>query len=302
MSRRIVIAGASGLIGTAVAEALEARGDTVIRLVREASSSRDGSDIAWDPKTGILDPDALRGADAVIVLNGVPIGEKRWNDERKALILSSRIDAVGTVAHLMATMDSPPPALVSASAMGIYGDRGDDILNESEPPGEGYFAEVCAAWEQAAEPARQAGIRVVTSRTGLVLSARGGALAPMRPLFKLGLGGRIGDGKQWWSWISEVDVVRAFLHCIDTEVRGPVNVASPHPVTNAEFTKALGKALHRPTILPTPRLGLNIRLGAELAEAVGYVSHRLQPAALLASGFTFTHQTIEEALAAVYGS
>ncbi|MCZ7532277.1 MAG: TIGR01777 family oxidoreductase [Acidimicrobiia bacterium] len=298
-TKRVVITGASGLIGSGLVTALRERGDAVVTLVR---SSPDGGlppdTHVWGPRTGSLEPSVLRGADAVVVLNGVPIGDKRWNEERKALLLSSRVEAVGTVARTMAKMDDPPPVLVTASAMGIYGDRGDDVLTESEPVGKGFFAELCAAWEAASRPAKTAGIRVVNTRTSLVLSNRGGTLAPMIPLFKLGVGGRIGDGKQWWSWISDEDCIRAFLHVIDNEISGPVNVASPNPVTNREFTKGLGSALRRPTFLPTPRIALNIRLGSELADAVAYVSHRLEPGVLRGSGFTFNHPTIDSALEA----
>lgn len=295
--KRIVVAGGSGLIGSALIEALRARGDTVVRLVRSAPESGTHDDAAvWGPRTGSLDPAVLEGADAVVVLNGVPIGEKRWNDGRKALILSSRTESVGTVARTMASMENPPPVLLSASAIGIYGERGDDVLTEAEPPGDGFFADVCSAWERASDPAKAAGVRVVNMRTGIVMSGRGGALAPMLPLFKLGIGGRIGDGSQWWSWVSEADCVRAFMHCIDADMSGPVNVVSPNPVTNAEFTKAFGKAVRRPTFLPTPRFALTLRLGSELAQAVGYVSHRVEPAALKQSGFEFTHETLDSAL------
>lgn len=300
-AKRVVVAGASGLIGTGLVMALRERGDTVITLVRSTPRGGLPPDAAvWGPRTGSLDPSLLEGADAVVVLSGVPVGEKRWNEKRKELLVSSRVQPVGTVARVIAKMEDPPPVLVTASAMGFYGDRGDDILDESEPVGEGFFAELCAAWEGAARPAEMAGVRVVNMRTSLVLSGRGGALAPMRPLFKLGIGGRIGDGKQWWSWISDEDCIRAFLHVIDNEVSGPVNNASPNPVTNAEFTKALGSVLHRPTFLPTPRLGLNLRLGRELAQAIGYVSHRLDPAALRTSGFTYQHPTLDTALEAVF--
>jgi hypothetical protein len=297
--KRIVIAGGSGLIGTALADALLARGDTVVTLVRSAPDGGTGPDtFVWGPRTGSLQPAALEGADAVVVLSGVPIAGKRWTDERKALILSSRTDSVGTVAKTMAAMDNPPPVLLASSAIGFYGERGDDVLTEDEPSGVGFFSDVCSAWEGASRPAKAAGVRVVNMRTGIVLSGKGGALEPLLPLFKLGIGGRIGDGKQWWSWVSEEDCVRAFMHCIDGDVRGPVNIVSPNPVTNAGFTKALGKAVHRPTFLPTPKLGLTIRLGSELAEAVGYVSHRVDPAVLRASGFEFTHETIDTALQA----
>lgn len=298
--KRVVLAGASGLIGSGLVETLRERGDHVVTLVR----SRPDGDLppdtqVWGPRTGSLDPSVLDGTDAVVVLNGAPIAGKRWDEDRKALLRSSRVEPVGTVARTMEKMANPPPVLVTASAMGIYGDRGDDVLDETEPVGDGFFAELCGAWEGASRPAKAAGVRVVNMRTSLVLSDRGGTLAPMIPLFKLGIGGRIGDGKQWWSWISDDDCIRAFLHVIDNDISGPVNVASPNPVTNSEFTKALGSALHRPTFLPTPRIGLNIRLGSELADAIAYVSHRLKPAVLEASGFTYTHSTIDSALEAV---
>jgi uncharacterized protein (TIGR01777 family) len=252
----------------------------------------------WNPQDGLLNPAALEGADAVVVLNGVPIGEKRWSDERKDLILTSRTDAVATVAQTMAAMDNPPPVLVTASAVGIYGDRGDEVLDESSSRGEGFFSDVCTAWEQGAHAAKDAGVRIVQTRTGIVLSGSGGALKEMITPFKFGVGGRIGDGKQWWSWISDADCTAAFQHCIDNDISGPVNVVAPNPVTNAEFTKALGEAIHRPTFLPVPKLALKAKLGGELAEAIGYVSHRVQPKALLDSGFEFQHETVDQALTA----
>ncbi len=324
-ARRIVIGGASGLIGSSLCDSLVSRGDDVLKLVRytpdksgadtafwwdpstgtmiRGAPAEGGSDVSfhWDPVGGTLNPDALEGADAVVVLNGVPIGEKKWTEERKQLILSSRTNAVGTVARTMAAMADPPAVLVTASAVGIYGDRGDEVLDESSSRGEGFFADVCTSWEQAAQPASDAGVRVVHSRTGIVLSGRGGALGEMVPPFKLGIGGRIGDGKQWWSWVSDADCIAAFQHCIDTDISGAVNLVAPNPVTNAEFTKALGKALHRPTFLPTPKLALKAKLGGELAEAIGYVSHRVQPKALLDAGFEFQHETIDQALSAALG-
>jgi uncharacterized protein (TIGR01777 family) len=300
--KRVVVAGASGLIGSGLCASLAARGDDVVQLVRAGSEAdTSASVLEWNPRSGRLDLATLEGADAVVVLNGVPIGEKRWSDERKKLILTSRTDAVGTVARTIATMAESPPVLVAASAIGFYGDRGDELLDESSSRGTGFFSDVCTAWEQAARPASDAEVRVVNVRTGIVLSRRGGALKPMTPLFKFGIGGRIGDGRQWWSWVSDDDCVAAFEHCIDTEVSGPVNIVSPNPVTNSEFTKALGAALHRPTVLPVPRLALNVKLGSELAEAIGYVSHRVKPTALLESGFEFRHETIGEALSAALG-
>jgi len=320
--KKIVVAGASGLIGTALCASLVARGDDVLKFVRH-SPDRSGEDTAfwldprtgrmipgtpadggadvsfeWDPGVGMLNPSALEGADAVVVLNGAPIGDKRWSDERKRLILTSRTDAVATVTQAMVAMDEPPPVLVTASAIGIYGDRGDEVLDESSSPGEGFFADVCTAWEHASRPAVDAGVRVVNARTGIVVGGRGGALKQMAMPFKLGLGGRIGDGKQWWSWVSDEDCIAGFEHCIDSDVSGPVNIVSPNPVTNGAFTKALGEALHRPTVLPVPKLALRAKLGGELAEAIGYVSHRVQPKVLLESGFDFRHETVDQALTA----
>lgn len=321
-TKRIVVAGASGLIGTALCASLTARGDEVLKLVRH-SPDRSGAATAfwldphtgrmvrgapadggaevsthWDPAGGMLNPSALEGADAVVVLNGVPIGGKRWSDERKRLIATSRSDAVATVAQAISAMVDPPEVLVTASAIGIYGDRGDEVLDESSTLGDGFFADVCTAWERAAQPAVDAGVRVVNARTGIVLSGRGGALKQMVMPFKFGVGGRIGDGKQWWSWISDQDCIAAFMHCIDAEVSGPVNIVSPNPVTNGTFTTALGQALHRPTVFPVPRFALNVKLGGELAEAVGYVSHRVLPRKLLDSGFEFEQRTVDEALSA----
>ena len=302
MGRRIVVAGASGLIGEGLCAALAGQGDSVVRLVRLRSGGGDtGNAVAWDPAEGRLSPSAMDGADAVVVLNGVPIGDKRWTEDRKRLISTSRTDAVGTVARTITEMDVPPPVLVTASAMGIYGDRGDEILDESSATGEGFFADVCRAWEEATQPASVAGIRVAHARTGIVLSGRGGALKPMVTPFRLGIGGRIGDGMQWWSWISDDDCIAAFLHIIDTEISGPVNVVGPNPVTNAEFTKALGAAVRRPTIIPIPKVALRVRLGGELAEAVGYVSHRVEPKVLVESGFEFRHETVDEALSVALG-
>jgi uncharacterized protein (TIGR01777 family) len=236
-----------------------------------------------------------------VVLNGVGIGDKRWNEERKRLIKASRVDSVGTAAMAIATLGGDAPALIAASAIGIYGDRGDESLTEESAPGDDFLAEVCTAWETAAGPAVEAGVRVANMRTGIVLAAGGGALAPMLPRFKLGIGGRIGDGSQWWSWISEDDAVAGYIAAIDGAVSGPVNLVAPNPVTNAVFTKALGTALHRPTVLPVPRIGLTIRLGSELAEAIAYASQRVVPAVLEEAGFRFSHQHLEDALAVVVG-
>ena len=300
--KRIVIGGATGLIGTMLTEALEQRGDTVVPLVRRATRSEDSvahpDAIVWGPRTGSLDPGAIEDAHAVVVLNGVGIGDKRWTDERKEVIRSSRVDPVGTAARALAALGKSAPALVAASAIGIYGDRGDEILTERSSHGDDFLADVCSAWEAAAEPAIRADVRVVNVRTGIGLI---GVLGPMAPLFKLGIGGRIGDGKQWWSWVAEADIVGAYVAAIDTDLSGPVNVVSPNPVTNGEFTKALGAALHRPTVLPVPKFGLKLRLGSELAETVGYGSQRVAPTVLEKSGFEFAYPELEEALMVTLG-
>ncbi len=302
MTKRIIVGGASGLLGAALASTLRERGDTVIPLVRpgsRADAAGPGESLAWDPGSGTLDPESMRGADAVVVLNGVGIGDKRWNEERKRLIKASRVDSVATAAGAIATLGDDAPALIAASAIGIYGDRGDELLTEESAAGDDFLAEVCTAWEAAARPAVEAGVRVANMRTGIVLAAGGGALAPMLPLFKLGIGGRIGDGSQWWSWISEDDAAAGYVAAIDGAVSGPVNLVAPNPVTNAVFAKALGAALHRPAILPVPRIGLTIRLGTELAEAIAYASQRVVPTVLEEAGFRFSHRHLDDALAVV---
>jgi hypothetical protein len=249
---------------------------------------------------GSIDAGILRGADAFVVLSGVPIAQ-RWNEKRKRAIKASRVDAVSTAAKAAATLGPDAPALIAASAIGIYGDRGDEVLDEQSTLGDDFLAEVCRAWEAAAQPAVDAGVRVANMRTGIVLSEEGGALAPMMPLFKLGIGGKIGDGSQWWSWISEADAVGGYLAAIDGDVSGPVNLVGPNPVTNAEFTRALGTALNRPTFMPVPKFALKARLGAELAEAIGYASQRVQPAALRDAGYSFVHSDVKTALEAAVG-
>lgn len=298
--KRIVIGGASGMLGNALALALEARGDTVVRLVRSSGATGSGNVVRWDPGSGELDPDEVRGADAVVILNGVPVA-KRWTDRNKRAILASRVDSVGTAARAVAGLGSDGPALITASAIGIYGDRGDEVLDESSTYGDDFLAEVCIAWEGAAQPAVEAGVRVASMRTGLVFSDVGGALAPMMPLFKLGLGGKIGDGSQWWSWISKDDVIGGYLTAIDGDLSGPVNLVGPNPVTNAEFTEAFGSALRRPTFMPVPKFGLSLRLGKELAEVIGYGSQRVAPTVLESAGYEFVHPTVDQALTAALG-
>ena len=288
--KKIVITGGTGFLGERLDAALRDRGDDVRVVTRGTTPD------TWDPAAGRLDPGHLEGADAVVNLNGVGIGDKRWTDARKKLIVESRTDPTGLLASTMATMDSPPGVFVSASAIGYYGDTGDEVVDEDSPAGNDFHAEICVKWEAAATPAAAAGIRVVHPRTGLVLSSDGGLLDPMTPLFKFGIGGKLGDGKQWWSWISMRDEIRALMYLIDSDLSGPVNLVAPNPVRNGEFTKAFGEVLRRPSVVPVPKFALDIRLGKEMAESLGYGSLRVASKKLQDSGFEFTSNTVREAL------
>jgi uncharacterized protein (TIGR01777 family) len=230
-------------------------------------------------------------------LAGEPIAAHRWSLEQKRKILESRSEPTATLATSLAAMDRPPRVLVSGSAIGYYGDRGDELLREDSAPGDDFLAQVCLAWEGATAPARDAGIRVAHIRTGLVLG-RGGALAKMLPLFKLGLGGRFGAGRQWWSWISIEDEIGAIRYLLDHEISGPVNVTGPEPVTNADFTRALGTVLHRPAVLPVPKFGPQLLLGRELGDQLLFSSQRVEPAVLIEHGYRFRHPELTSALAA----
>lgn len=292
---RILIGGSSGLIGSALVQHLANGGHDVVRLVRRAA--RDG-ELEWSPSNGILDPGVFDGVDAVVNLGGVGIGDKRWSDDRKQLILSSRVDTTRLLAETIAGLDTKPAVFVSSSAIGFYGDRGDEVLTEESlaGPGDDFLVQVAVAWEAAATPASIAGIRTVHPRTGIVLDDNDGALGKMLLPYKLGVGGKLGNGEQWWSWISLEDEVRAIAHIIDGDLEGPVNLTAPNPVMNAEFTKALGDVINRPTILPTPRFGLELLLGKELAQALVFTSARILPEKLTASGFVFSHPTVRDAL------
>jgi hypothetical protein len=289
---KVVVSGASGLIGTALVPALQADGHEVIRLVRREPSSAD--EIRWDPAAGELDAERLHEVDAFVNLSGEYLG-KRWTEARKRAILDSRVDSTALLARTAATLD-PRPALVVASAVGFYGDRGDEILTEESAPGSGFLADVVRAWEAAADPARQAGVRVVHLRQGIVLAREGGALKPMLLPFKLGVGGRVGSGRQWWSWIAVDDLVAAYAYSLANDVEGAVNVTSPNPATNEQFTKALGSALHRPTIFPVPALAVRALFG-EMGEAMLLGGQRVLPARLLDAGFEFSAPTIDVGLA-----
>ncbi|HSB86930.1 MAG TPA: TIGR01777 family oxidoreductase [Ilumatobacteraceae bacterium] len=295
---RIVISGASGLIGTALTQRLSADGHTTVRLVRRPAQHGEAS---WDPHSGRLDPAVLEDCDAVVNLSGAGIGDRRWTDEYKRELLSSRIEGTGLLANTMASLDHPPAVFISGSAIGWYGDRGDEDLDESSPPGSDFLSDLCQRWEAATAPAERAGIRTVHIRTGIVLSRRGGSLKKQLPLFKLGIGGRFGSGRQWQSWISIDDEVGAICHLLSADVGGPVNLTAPNPVTNAEFTTTLGNVLHRPTLVPTPMLAPKLLFGAELANTLLLSSQRVHPAKLSASGYEFRQATLDAALHAVLG-
>jgi uncharacterized protein len=296
----VAISGASGLIGTALARALQADGHRPIALVRTAGQA--GADaIHWDPDAGVIDAAGLEGIDAVVHLAGAGIGDHRWTDDYKRIVLESRTKGTTLLADTLAKLDRPPSVFVSGSAIGYYGDRDDQVLNEQSGPGSGFLADVCRAWESSAQPAVEAGIRTPIIRTGIVLSADGGALPKLLPLFKLGVGGKMGSGRQYWSWISIDDEVGAIRWLLDHDIDGPVNLTAPVPVTNADFTKTLGRVLGRPTFLTVPSFAPKLLRGAELAEQLLFYSQRVQPAVLESSGYPFLHADLEAALRAVTG-
>ena len=272
--------------------------------MRPSSGNRDaasdeGQNVRWDPIAGEIDRDALEGLDAVIHLAGEPIARRRWSPDQKRRIAESRARGTAVLTGALARLDGLPRVLVSASAIGFYGSRGDELLDESSRGGGDFLAGVCRDWEAAADPARAAGIRVVHPRTGVVLSESGGALAEMLPFFRLGLGGRIGNGRQWMSWVTLHDEVEALLWMLAADVEGPVNLTAPEPVTNRQLTASLGRVLRRPTLLPTPKPALWAKLGRELTEALLYSSTRVAPTVLQNNGFTFAHPDIATGLAAV---
>ncbi|MXZ99605.1 MAG: TIGR01777 family protein [Acidimicrobiaceae bacterium] len=297
---RVAVTGSTGLIGRALVERLASDGHQTVRVVRSPGGpGRQGSTVNWDPGAGQIESEALEGLDAVVHLAGEPIAARRWSDEQKQRIATSRRQGTALLAGALARLDQPPGVLVSASAIGYYGDRGDERLDESSSGGSDFLARVCRDWEAAADPAREAGIRVTHPRTGVVLSRSGGALAEMLPFFRLGIGGRIGSGRQWMSWITLHDEVEALLWLLTADVEGPVNFTAPEPVTNRELTAALGRALRRPTLLPTPKPALWARLGRELTGALLYSSARVEPALLLRREFRFTHPDIATGIEAV---
>lgn len=297
---KVAITGSHGLIGSALATSLTADGHQVLPVVRPGSAGNGHGPVAtWDVEAGTVDADALEGVDAVVNLAGAGIGDRRLTDERKRLVVDSRIDGTTLLSQALAGLERPPRALVSGSAIGYYGDRGDEVLTESSAPQPGNFlSDLCIDWEKATAAAATAGIRVAHLRSAMVLSAKGGALAKMLPVFKLGAGAKMGAGRQWWSWVSIDDEVAAIRFLLDNDIAGPVNLSAPEPVTNAEFTKALGKVLHRPTKLPVPSLGPRFLLGRDRADMLLFTSARVLPEKLEASGFEFRHGDIESAFRA----
>jgi uncharacterized protein len=292
---KVVVSGASGFIGSALVPRLQKDGHEVIRLVRHAATAPD--EVGWDPAAGSLDPTALHGVDAIVNLSGENVG-KRWTESRKQVIRDSHVDSMHLLATTAAALEPTPSAFVCAGGIDVYGDRGDEILTEQAALGEGFLAEVGRAKEAAAEPARGAGIRVVNFRQGIVLGTEGGALERMLPFFKLGVGGRVASGGQWWSWVALQDVTAAYAFALRSNLAGPVNLCAPNPVTNAQFTKALGSALKRPTIFPAPEFAVRALYG-EMGVEVLIRRPRVLPAKLLDAGFTFSLPTLDAALAQV---
>ena len=296
---KILVTGASGLLGSALVPFLAGAGNEVARLGRTAPRA---ADLRWDPEAGVLESDALEGFDAVVHLAGENIATGRWTAENKRRIKDSRVKGTSLLATTLAALERPPRVLVSASAIGFYGDRGDEELTEGSPAGAGFLSEVCCEWEAATEPAEGKGIRVAHARLGVVLTKDGGALAKMLTPFGLGVGGIIGNGRQYMSWITLDDTVAAVGHLLATEAAsGPVNVVTPAAVTNHEFTKTLGRVLRRPTLFPMPGFAARLAFG-EMADALLLASTRVKPNRLLDSGYAFRHGTLEEGLRHVLGA
>ncbi|MEU8432942.1 TIGR01777 family oxidoreductase [Streptomyces sp. NPDC029216] len=292
---RIAITGASGLIGKALVRSLHADGHDTVRFVRRPPAGP--GEARWDPASGHVDPDGLKGCDAVVHLAGAGVGDHRWTDAYKREIRDSRVLGTAALARAMAALDTPPPVFVCGSAVGYYGDTGDRAVDESAPAGTGFLPSVCVEWEAAAAPARDAGIRTVFARTGLVVSAEGGAWGRLFPVFRAGIGGRLGNGRQYWPYISMRDEIAALRFLMETDgLSGPFNLTAPEPLTNREVTAAMGRVLHRPTLCAVPAPVLRVVLGEFSQDVLG--SQRARPARLLDAGFEFAHPGIEEAIKA----
>ena len=292
---KVVITGASGMVGTALAERLRSQGDEVVSYARSVRPDQTGKYL-WNPEAGTIDPEGLSGATAVVNLAGENIAAKRWTPEQKEKIRASRVKGTTLLAQTIAAMTNKPEVLVSASAIGFYGDRGDEMLTENSAPGNGFLAEVCREWEQSTKAAEASGVRIVLARLGVVLSKDGGALQKMMPIFQLGGGGIIGSGRQYMSWVTLDDVVNALIFAIKTKsVTGAINIVAPNSVRNSEFTDALGHALHRPVVLPLPAFAAKIIMG-EMADELLLSSARVEPLALEGNKFGFEFPNLAGAL------
>lgn len=297
---KVLVTGSTGLIGSALVPFLAARGHEVVRLVRSQPQPGE-AEVHWDPAAGRIDVAGLEGLDAVIHLAGENIAAGRWTAARKARIRDSRVQGTRLLAETLARLSRPPKVLVCASAVGYYGDRGDDLLREDSPPGQGFLADLCQEWEAASEPAAPQGLRVVRVRIGIVLTPRGGALKQMLLPFRMGLGGKIGSGKQYTSWIAFDDLLAAFSHALTNDsLAGAVNAVAPHAVTNREFTKTLGRVLRRPTVFPLPAFAARLAFG-KMADELLLAGARIEPTRLLASGFLFRFPELEGALRHLLG-
>ncbi|MFB7313484.1 TIGR01777 family oxidoreductase [Streptomyces sp. NPDC056192] len=295
VNSRIAVTGSTGLIGTALVRSLRVDGHEVVRLVRRPAQA--GDEVEWDPKRGYVDGAGLVGCDAVVHLAGAGVGDHRWTEAYKQEIRDSRVLGTQAIAQAVASLDVPPKVLLSGSAIGYYGDTGDRAVDESAPHGEGFLPSVCVEWEAATAPAEEAGVRTVFARTGLVVGREGGAWGRLFPLFRAGLGGRLGDGHQYWSFIALHDHIAALRHILDTpSLSGPVNLTGPDPVTNGEVTAAMGRVLRRPTLFAVPAPALRITLGDFAEDVLG--SQRVLPRRLLESGFSFAFPGIDASIRA----
>jgi uncharacterized protein (TIGR01777 family) len=288
---RVAVTGSRGLIGSALVPALRDAGYEVVQLVR--STPRGPGEVEWDPASGSVDLPGLKGVEAAVHLAGANVGDRRWNDEFKKVLWDSRVLGTRTLVRALTSLDPLPRVLVSGSAIGYYGDRGEEVLTERSTAGQGFMADLVKAWEAEADPAREAGIRVVHPRTGLVMAPSGGAFLRLLRLVRLGLGGPLGNGRQWWSWITLDDVVSGLRYLLESELAGPVNLSAPEPARNIEVTRSLAKALHRPALLPGPSFGIRLVLGEFATEILA--SQRMLPARLTEHGFDFKHANLQAA-------